>query len=135
MHKRLYALLALLLVFSMVLAACGSDEATPEPTTAPEPAAQTAATEAPAAVEPTQAPTEPAEPAAPAGAAKGTQENPLIQVFVPSGETEQIMTGASELDALLQERASTSIRRSPPATLRPSRPCVPARQTSSGLQP
>ena len=102
MHKRLYALLALLLVFSMVLAACGSKEATPEPTTAPEPAAQATATEAPAAVAPTEAAAEPT--ATPAGAAKGTEENPLIQVFVPSGETEQILSGADELDALMAEK-------------------------------
>ena len=101
-HKRFYILLALLLVLSMMAAACGGgDDATPEPTVAPEqPAAQ--ATEAPA---PAPAATEAPAPApAPEGAAKGTAENPLIQVFVPSGETEQIMTGAGELDGLLQER-------------------------------
>ncbi|MEZ4770452.1 MAG: phosphate/phosphite/phosphonate ABC transporter substrate-binding protein [Caldilineales bacterium] len=101
MHKRLYALLALLLVLSMVLAACGGgEEATPEPTAAPQ---QPAATEAPAVATEPPAPAATEPPAAPAGAAKGTAENPLIQVFVPSGETEQIMAGAGELDALLEQ--------------------------------
>ena len=67
--KRLYAVIALLLVASMLLAACGGGGETPEPTTAPETAPTTApeptmapepaATEPPAEATPTEAAAEP----------------------------------------------------------------------------
>ncbi|MCB0239257.1 MAG: hypothetical protein KDH08_11580, partial [Anaerolineae bacterium] len=68
--KRLYTVIALLLVATMLLAACGGGS-TPEPTTAPEPA-PTTAPEPTAVPEPTAteaaAPAEPAATEAPAEA-------------------------------------------------------------------
>jgi basic membrane protein A len=105
MQKRLYLLLTSLLIVSMLLAACGgAEEETPTPEPAPaveqpteEPAPEP--TEAPAAEEPTEAPAE-AEPAA----ELGSEDNPLTVVFVPSGDSQVILTGGEQLDALMAEQ-------------------------------
>lgn len=87
MRNRMFAVLSLVLILSMVLAACGG--ATPKPTEPP-----------PYVAQPT-APPEPTEPPPPPSI--GTAENPLKMVFVPSGDTQQILAGAEELDALILE--------------------------------
>lgn len=96
MHKRLYLLLATLVVVSMMLAAC------PGGTPAPAAPAEQPAAEQPAPAEATAAPAE--QPAAPAEAEMGSKERPLIQVFVPSGDTQAILAGGEELDKLLEEK-------------------------------
>lgn len=40
----------------------------------------------------------------PAAAPLGSAENPVKMVFVPSGETEEILAGAGDLEPLLEER-------------------------------
>ena len=90
MSKRaLWAMLALL-VITTVIAVTGCQPATPtaEPTEAP--------TE-----EPTEVPTE--EPTEEPTAALGTEENPIIWVFVPSGDTERVTTGAETVADMLHD--------------------------------
>jgi len=86
-------LFALVAALSLVLAACGS----PAPTEPPAPVA----TEPPAP-EPTEPPApEPTEEMAPA---LGTEENPILWVFVPSREGEEVTAAAEGVaDLLLAE--------------------------------
>jgi len=81
----MFAVLSLVLILSMALAACGG--ATPTPTVP-----------APYVAQPTTPP-EPTEPPPPPSI--GTAEHPLTMVFVPSGDTQQILAGAEELDAMI----------------------------------
>lgn len=88
--KRITLLTAFLLL-ALLLAAC---------TAAPAPAAEAPA-EAPAAE----------EAAAPAesGAELGTPDNPLIMSFVPSGDTQEIITGGDAIEKMLEEKTGLSI--------------------------
>ncbi len=86
----LFALLSVLLIGAFVLTACG-------------PAATPEATEPPAKEEPTEAPPEPTE-APPPAPELGTEENPIIWAFVPSGELERVSAGAEAVaDLIFQE--------------------------------
>ena len=113
MNKRLtFSLLALIVVFSMALSACGS-AATPAPTAMPAPTQAPAATDtqAPTAVPatattaPTAAPTAvppvcnklPDAPAAPAAGQLGASDTPITIAFVPSGESGVIATASSAI--------------------------------------
>jgi phosphonate transport system substrate-binding protein len=84
--RSLLALLSVLALLALVLGAC---QPTPEPTPVP--------TEPPTE-EPTPEPTEEPEPGL------GTEENPIVWVFVPSGEMERVAAGAESVaDLLLAE--------------------------------
>ncbi len=83
-NRKLLTWILVLAMLLPVLSACAKH--TPTPTKAP------AATKAPA---PTKAP---------AGPQLGTKDNPIKMVFVPSGNTQAILTGAKELDNLLQKQ-------------------------------
>lgn len=50
----------------------------------------------------------PAEEAA-AESTLGTEENPLIMSFVPSGDTQEIITGGEEIEAMLEEMTGLAI--------------------------
>ena len=117
MNKRLtFLLLALVVSFSLVLAACGP-AATPVPPTEvpaspvpPTEAPTQAPTEAPTAVPPTPTPPPapvcdklPDAPAAPAAGALGSADNPIVITFVPSGDTGKITkAGGAIADCLGQ---------------------------------
>ncbi len=90
MQKRLFSLMTVLVVFSLLITACAG-RATPTP--------------APAAPEEAQ-PTPKTEEAAPkaAEAPLGSEENPIQMVWVPSGDTQKILAGAEQLDALLAKQ-------------------------------
>lgn len=80
MYKRFFHILSLLVILAMVLGAC-SRAATPTATPPPQP---------------TQAPETKEE--------IGTDARPLVNVFVPSGDTQKIVDGGSRLDALLKSK-------------------------------
>lgn len=92
-HNLLRSLVLVSMLAATGLAGCQSSPAT-TPTSVP--ATPTAALTA-VAPETTVAAAQPAEPAA-----KGTPDNPLIQLLVPSGKVDQILAGVSELDDLMQ---------------------------------
>ncbi len=95
MNKRFtYLLFALVAVLALVLSACGA-QATEEPMEEPmeEP------TEAPME-EPTEAPMEPTEEPM---STLGTEEDPILWVFVPSREGEEVTTAAEGVADLLHE--------------------------------
>lgn|SRR5574341_552386 len=113
MNKRLtFSLLALIVVFSMALSACGP-AATPTEvmTEAPTEVVTEAPTTAPPTAAPTAAPTPvPPKcdkladaPAAPAAGALGSADNPIVITFVPSGDTGKITkAGTAIADCLSQ---------------------------------
>jgi len=98
MRKRLFSFMAVLVVLSLLVTACGGRQEAPA---AEAPAAEAPAAEAPAA-EPT--PTPAPAPAKPAEAALGSEGNPIQLVWVPSGDTQKILSGAEKLDALLAKQ-------------------------------
>jgi len=86
-----YLMIALAIIGSLLLGACAqATEAPPEEpaTEAPEP------TEVPTE-EPAEEPTEEPEPSL------GTEEDPIVWAVVPSGETEQVVTGFEEVADLI----------------------------------
>lgn len=91
MNKRVtFFLMALIVIFSMALSACGPAATATEAPTQP-PAATEAPTEAP-----TAAPT------------LGTADNPIVVAFEPSGTSQEITAGGQELlDALSKETGLT----------------------------
>ncbi|MEJ5222888.1 MAG: phosphate/phosphite/phosphonate ABC transporter substrate-binding protein [Anaerolineales bacterium] len=99
MSKRfLFSVLAGLVVFSMILAACApaTPEATPapvveEPTKAPEP------TPVPPTSEPTPIPL-------------GSPENPIIMALAPSATTQELQTGGEAIAAKLSEMTGLTIK-------------------------
>jgi len=96
MRKTVFVILAAVVSLSMVLAACAPVATpTPEPTQPPA--------EATKAPEPTATPVPPKPTEAPKEAELGTKERPLVMLFVPSGDTEAILSGAKELDALIEK--------------------------------
>ena len=101
MRRGLFVLVAVLVVLSMLLSACGGrKEPTPaaeEPAAAEQPAAAQEATATPVPAQPTAVP-------APAEAALGSEGKPIQMVWVPSGDTQQILSGAEKLDALLAQQ-------------------------------
>lgn len=116
MNQRLkFALLSLLVVFSLALSACApaatpTEVATEAPTAVATEAPTTAPTTAPTAA-PTAAPTPvPPKcdkladaPAAPAAGALGASDNPITITFVPSGDTGKITkAGTAIADCLTQ---------------------------------
>jgi basic membrane protein A len=83
MYKRIFPIMSLFVVVAMVLGACApAATPTPKPTTPPQPTATTAA---------------PKEEI-------GTDARPLVNVFVPSGDTQKIVDGGKRLDALLKSK-------------------------------
>ena len=80
MYKRIFHILSLLVIVAMVMGACAR-AATPTATPVPK------ATTAPETKE-----------------ELGTDARPLINVFVPSGDTQKIVDGGNRLDALLKSK-------------------------------
>ena len=95
MTKRLSVLFAMLVVFALVLSACGP-----------------AATEAPVATEPPVVETEPPmpEPTEPPAAELGTPENPLIMALAPSATTQELQTGGQAIADKLSELTGYTIK-------------------------
>lgn len=58
---------------------------------------------------PTPVPTEPPEPTATPGPEYGTNDNPIVWAFVPSGETERVATGAEQVADMIYERTGLVI--------------------------
>jgi len=94
--RRTFLLMVLVVVFSMILSACG-----PAATPTEAPAVTEAPTEAPATEAPTVAPPTPTPPPPPvcdlmpdaptaAAGELGSAENPIVITFVPSGDTGKI---------------------------------------------
>lgn len=104
MKKRKFFLLMLIGMLVLALAACGGNQAE-EP--AEEPAAEEP-TEEPAeeepAEEPTEAPEEEEEEMEEGEAELGTEENPIVMSFVPSGDTQDIITSGDQLAEMITER-------------------------------
>ena len=90
--RKLSLFVALMLLLSLALAACGG-------------AAETTATVEPAAEEPAAEEPAPEEPAAeePAATDLGTAENPIVMSFVPSGDTQDIIASGDTLATMLSE--------------------------------
>ncbi len=80
MYRRIFHILSLLVIVAMVMGACAQTAA---PTATPAPKATTA----PETKEEI-----------------GTDARPLINVFVPSGDTQKIVDGGNRLDALLKSK-------------------------------
>ncbi len=87
-----FVVLAALAILVLALSACQSAPA-PAPTEAPA----APATQAPTQALPTEAPTEVPATETPAGPAIGTEENPIIWVVVPSGDTNQVVSGFDQV--------------------------------------
>lgn len=85
MKIRFFPVLALAVVMSLLLAACGG-AAAPAPTEAPAPTAA-----------PTTAPEPTAEPYA-----YGTEANPIVWVLVPSQDTDAVLSGAGGIAAAVE---------------------------------
>jgi phosphonate transport system substrate-binding protein len=121
MNKRLtFSLLALIVVFSMALSACGpaatpTEVMTEAPTTAP------VATEAPTTVPPTAAPT--AAPTAippkcdplpdamtPAAGSLGSPDKPIVITFVPSVDVGKITKGGQEMADCISKMTGLSYK-------------------------
>jgi len=95
MNKRTLSLmLALMIVLSLVLSACGA------PATA-------APTEAPTAVPPTAVPPTATEPPMPT---MGTADNPIIVAFEPSGTSQEITASGQELLDLLSTETGLTFK-------------------------
>jgi len=133
MNKRLsFLMLAILVIMSMALSACGA-AATPNPTAAPtepptlaptEPpteapteAATEAPTEAPTAEPPTPTPLPPPvcdklpdAPAAPAAGELGSADNPIVITFVPSGDTGKITKAGTAIADCLSQMTGLSFK-------------------------
>ncbi len=123
MKKYLFALVSVLIVSTLLLSACA--KATPVPTEAPavvEPTeAPVATTEAPTA-EPTEVPPTPTPPptpvcelmenppAAPAAGDLGSPENPIVIAFVPSGDTGKITTAGQGIADCLNQMTGLSFK-------------------------
>lgn len=86
MNRRIYLVIGL--VLTLLLAACGGAGA--EPTATPEPTA-------------------PPEPTATPAPTLGTEDNPLVMSFVPSGDTQEIIAGGEEIEAMLEEKTGLVI--------------------------
>jgi phosphonate transport system substrate-binding protein len=86
MKNRFFPVLAIVVVLSLLLAACGSAAA---PTEAP---VEPVATEAPAE-----------EPTVEAVPVYGTEENPIVWALVPSQDTDAVLSGASGIAAAIEE--------------------------------
>ena len=92
--NRLLLILSLFTLVALVLGACAqpTEAPPPEPTKAPEP--------------PEPPPPPPTEPPPPM---LGTEENPLIWAFVPSGEMERVTAGAQSVADLIYEETGLVI--------------------------
>ena len=91
--RKLSLFVALMLLLSLALAACGGGGAETAATVEPaveEPAAEEPAAEEPAAEEP-------------AATDLGTAENPIVMSFVPSGDTQDIIASGDTLATMLSE--------------------------------
>lgn len=103
MKKKRLILVTLLSVLVLVLAACGGETADPtEPPAAPTEAPVEEPTEAPVE-EPTEEPME--EPASDLG----TDANPIVMSFVPSGDTQDIIVSGEDLAAMITDRTGLVI--------------------------
>jgi phosphonate transport system substrate-binding protein len=100
MKRSLYTLLAVLMLATLVLSACGP-AATPEPTEAPAPTEAPKPTEVPPTeVPPTEVPT---------AVPLGSPENPLIMALAPSATTQELQTGGAAIAAKLSEMTGLTI--------------------------
>lgn len=110
--RRITIVLTGLLLLVIVVAACGGGAAAP--TAAPAPTEPAAAPTEPAA-EPTEPAAEPTEPAAEPTEASGgegglgTADNPIVMSFVPSGDTQEIITSGEEIATMITERTGLEI--------------------------
>jgi phosphonate transport system substrate-binding protein len=97
--RRLLLLVGLVALLALALAACGTGGTTE--TTVETPAAESeepaAATEEPAAEEP-------------AATDLGTEENPIVMSFVPSGDTQDIIASGDTLAQMLTERTGLVVQ-------------------------
>ncbi len=109
-YTKLFVLLGLVAVIAFVLTGCG--QPTPEPTE--EPVAEP--TEEPTA-EPTEEPTaEPTEEPTAAPPALGTEENPIVFSFVPSGDADVVIASADQITAALSEATGLVIESNVPTS-------------------
>ncbi|MBN2387506.1 MAG: phosphate/phosphite/phosphonate ABC transporter substrate-binding protein [Anaerolineales bacterium] len=100
--KKLFLLVSLLVVASMLLAGCGGADA-----------------EAPAEVmteAPTEAPAEEPEPTEPPAAALGTPENPIIMALAPSATSEELIASGEEIAAQLSAITGYTIETTVPTS-------------------
>jgi phosphonate transport system substrate-binding protein len=105
MKKKLLVLLTIFGILLLALAACGGNEAE-EPTAAPTEEPMEEPTEAPTEEpmeEPTEAPTE--EPMSDLG----TEDNPIVMSFVPSGDTQEILVSGDQIAEMISERTGLTI--------------------------
>lgn len=94
MKKRKFFLLMLIGMLVLALAACGGNQA--------EEPAEEPAVEEPAVEEPAEEPEE--EEMEEGDAELGTEENPIVMSFVPSGDTQDIITSGDQLAEMITER-------------------------------
>lgn len=122
MKKKRFVLVTLFSVLLLLLAACGGDTAEPteapvlEPTEAPveepveeptEEPMEEEPTEEPMEEEPTEEPMEEEEPAEETDL--GTEDNPIVMSFVPSGDTQDIIVSGDEIAEMISERTGLVI--------------------------
>lgn len=98
---RRYFYLSVVLILTLLLTACpGAQEA--EPTPEPEPTEEVVE-------EPTATPEEVDEGDGEAAGDLGTEDNPLVMSFVPSGDTQEIIASGEEIAVMMEERTDLSI--------------------------
>lgn len=110
--NKLFILIALFSVLMLALAACGGQAADPtEPVVEPTEAPDVEPTDEPAE-EPTDEPADEAtdEPADGGDASDlGTEANPIVMSFVPSGDTQDIIVSGDQLAEMISERTGLVI--------------------------
>jgi len=103
MRNRVFAVLSVMLVLSMLFTACGTKA---EPTAPPPYQAQPTTPPEP------PEPTTPPPPPTAVPSIIGTDAQPLVMVLVPSGDTQKIIAGAEKLDRLIKEKTGLVVKSS-----------------------